>query len=318
MSHEIESIAWVNEKPWHGLGDEVSPDLSVDEMLVKAKINWSVSKAPMYLKGGKQVPDNFALIRDSDAKVLDVVGNAYTPTQNHEMMEFFREFVEAGNAHIETAGSLKGGKHVWALANLGEDFKLAGGDQMKSYLLCSSPHQQGKSMVFKFTNIRVVCNNTITAALRENRKNEVRRSHRGEFNKDARDKVKDMLGIAREQAQEFAETALMLSQNRVDPARAAQLIAQIFGDEELANEQAFEVIRDNGSKATAYAIAALSKAPGADLESALGTSWGVLNAITYTTDHLLRKSVDSRLWNAWMGKEARIKERAIGILLDDI
>ena len=317
MSHEIESIAWANEKPWHGLGDNVPQGISTDEMLKAAKLDWTVSKRPMYLQGGAKVPDNYALVRDSDDQVLDVCGNAYHPTQNHEAAEFFREFVEAGSAYIETAGSLKGGRHVWFLANLGADFKLAGDDELKSYLLCSTPHQQGKSMIFKFTNIRVVCNNTITAALREPRKSEVRRAHRSEFNKDAQDKVKDMLGIAREQAAEFAEIALKLSQTKVEPLRAAQLIATVFGDTELEHEEAFELIQTEGSKATTFACAALGKSPGADLESANGTLWGVLNAITYTTDHLLRKSTDSRLFNAWFGKEARIKEAAMATLLDE-
>ena len=316
MTDEVETMAWTDQVPWHGLGKNVPRDLSVDAMLGAAGLDWTVSKQKMYIEGGDRVPDAYALMRDTDRKVLDVVGNVYTPTQNHEAAEFFREFVEAGNAFIETAGSLKGGKHIWFLANLGKDFKLAGGDALKSYLLCSSPHQQGKSMVFKFTNIRVVCNNTITMALRENRKNDVRRAHRTEFDKDAQEAVKNMLGIARDQAEAFAEEALELTKIKTDKLRSAQLIAQICGDTKLENEPVFELILNGGSKATRLAIEALSNAPGHDLASANGTAWGVLNAITYTTDHLLRRGNDSRLFNAWFGKEARLKERAITILTD--
>lgn len=321
MADMIESIAWTGEVPWHGLGEQVPPTLTTDEMMVRAKLDWTVNKAPMFLEGGKKVPNNYALVRSSDGSVLDVVGNEYTPVQNIEAFEFFREFVEAGSATMETAGSLKGGRHVWVLANLNDTFKLAGGDAVNNYLLMSQPHQQGKAQVFKFTSVRVVCNNTLTMALAGTQKAKngsiaglYRRAHRGIFDEVAQEAAKQALGIARDRSSEFAEMALKLSNETVDRDRAAQLIAQIMGDDELENETAYQLILDEGSKATKMAIHALEKSPGADLASANGTLWGVLNAITYTTDHLLRKSPDSRLFNAWFGKEARIKDRAFATL----
>lgn len=329
MPHNIESIAWANEVPWHGLGTQVPPTLTTDEMMRAAKLDWTVSKRKMNFISPstgdyeKEVPDFFALVRDSDDSVLDVVGKEYTPVQNLEAFEFFREFVEAGQATMETAGSLKGGRHVWVLANLNNSFKLAGGDTMKNYLLMSQPHQQGKAQVFKFTSVRVVCNNTLTMALSGTQRAKngsieglYRRAHRGTFDEQAMEAAKQALGIARTQSEAFAESCLSLTQEKVDRDRAAQLIAQIMGDDELENETAYQVILDNGSKATALAIHALDKSPGADLPSAQGTLWGVLNAITYTTDHLLRKSPDSRLFNAWFGKEARIKDRAFATLTE--
>jgi phage/plasmid-like protein (TIGR03299 family) len=319
MSHEIETTAWTNEVPWHGLGTEVGPNMTTEQMMKAAGLDWSVTKEPMFIKaGGKQikVPDAFALTRDSDHSILDVCGNAYTPVQNAESFEFFREFVEAGDATMETAGSLKGGRMIWVLANLGKSFKLAGKDEVKGYLLLANPHQQGKSQKMMFTNVRVVCNNTLTAALRRESGdgtapgNVVRRAHRGEFNEVARENAKASLGIAREQFAEFKEFALEMSHFKMDLDATANLIARAFGDDDMIGETA-EVMRKDGAKGVQFALQALDSAPGAKLASSVGTAWGALNAVTYVTDHLIRNSADSRMYNAWFGRSAVIKHDAI-------
>lgn len=323
MPAAVETMAWTNEVPWHGLGVQVKSDLTTDAMMKAAGLNWSVSKRAMWAAKSSEgdepavkVPDAYALCRDSDNKVMDVVGNAYTPVQNAQAFEFFREFVEAGKAHIETAGSLKGGRMIWVLANLGKSFKLAGKDEVKSYLLLCNPHIQGKSMVGKFTSVRVVCNNTLTAALAEEATDQFRRAHRSEFDGNAQEMAKVTLGIAREQSEEFAEIALKLSKFKVDELQAARILAEVFDKgSELKLAESLEVIRDEANKATSVAMAALVNAPGAQLVSAKGTAWGVLNAVTYTTDHVLRKSADSRVYNAWFGKSGNMKQDALDLLV---
>src|SRR5690606_33989421 len=154
---------------------------SVDEMLVKAQLNWELEKRPITFqteKGDDKDIDNYyALVRTSDNKCLDVVGRQYTPVQNKEAFEFFDEFVRAGKAKMETAGSLRGGRYVWGLANLQSSFKLEGGDEVKGYLLVASPHESGKALIIKFTTVRVVCQNTLTLALRDSGR-EFRIAHR--------------------------------------------------------------------------------------------------------------------------------------------
>ena len=94
---------------------------------------------------------------------------------------------------MHTAGSLRDGEYVWALAKVKESFDVFGEDTIDSYLLFSNPHKYGKSIDVRFTPIRVVCNNTLTMSLEAESKNSVRLSHRTEFNPDM---VKETLGIA--------------------------------------------------------------------------------------------------------------------------
>ena len=318
MAHMIETTAWTNEKPWHGIGTEVPQNVSTDEMMKAAQLDWQVNKQPLYYRTGKgkeeQVKGFFALERDTDHRVLDVVGPDYTPVQNHQAFEFFREFVEAGSATLETAGSLKGGRMVWVLANLNKSFYLAGKDLVNSYLLIAQPHQQGKAMTIQFTSVRVVCNNTLTMALRGGGQGIVRRVHRGQFDASAQEEAKVSLGIARDNAAQFADEASKMSKIKLDHLHQLRLLSEIFGDDELAREENPQLIQDEAGKALSYAIQSLTLSPGADLASAKNTAWGVLNAVTYTTDHLLRKSADSRMFNAWFGKSKLLKRKALDIL----
>jgi len=171
MSHELEIVngeaqmAYAGDTPWHGLGVKVPADLSPIQMLDKAGLNWSVEKESLITSSGFAVPDKKALVRSSDNKVLDIVGKDWNPVQNQEAFEFFDDFVSSGDMEMHTAGSLKGGQIVWALAKVKESFKVFGNDEVESYLLFSNPHRFGQSVDVRFTPIRVVCNNTLTLSL---------------------------------------------------------------------------------------------------------------------------------------------------------
>ena len=129
-----------------------------------AKLDWTVSKRPSYTLdapewgedvGLIQAENTFHIVRDSDNQVLSHCGRDYIPIQNEQVFEFFKRFTEAGAMTMETAGSLKGGKEIWGLAKISEDFELIGGDEIKGYLLINQPHIVGKSMTIKLTPIRL-------------------------------------------------------------------------------------------------------------------------------------------------------------------
>src|SRR5210317_1118016 len=188
MAHEVEIIngqaqlAYAGDKPWHGLGVEVSNDLTPEQMMIKAGLDWEVDKESVFTASGIEVPGKKALIRKSDGNILDMVGDDWNPVQNSEAFQFFSEFVLAGDMEMEVAGSLKEGKNVFALAKVKESFSILGNDQVDSYLLFSNPHQYGKAIDIRFSPIRVVCNNTLTYALGQTANNSVKMNHRSEFN----------------------------------------------------------------------------------------------------------------------------------------
>lgn len=333
--HKVETMAYVGEKPWHGLGAELPEGATPRQMMKAAKLDWKVIKAPLYAAvGDKQVAvdDYFALVRNSDNTTLSVCGPDYIPIQNEEIFKFFAKYCEAGKMKMETAGSLRQGRHIWALANLGEGFTLAGGDMVKGYLLFSQPHEYGKAWTIKFTPVRVVCQNTITLALRTGTADGTfRRTHLGEFDAKMIEDVETTLGLAHEMLGEFEEKAKLLTEAKVtDPYAVNRYIAELFQPELLAGESLLAAaVEETGSllnqvvnetqlriepqqfKRNASLVREMiERSPGATMESADGTWWGVMNAATYVIDHKLGRDRDNAMYRAWFGDNAGIKRKA--------
>jgi len=303
MSHEIEMIngeaqmAYVGETPWHGLGVRVDEGISPAEMMKVSGLDWTVEKRPMYLADGAQVPKKHALVRTSDNKVLDLVGNNWTPVQNSTAFDFFQEFCDAGDMTMHTAGSLLEGRRIWALAKVASDFTVFGDDKVEGYLLFSNPHMFGQCVDVRFTPIRVVCNNTLTMSLNSKAQNFAKVNHRGEFDPEA---VKEILGIARNTMGEYKEVAEFLGSKQVSDAKFKEFLGKVFG----------ESVKDGKLRRNAQlAYDVFETQPGA--EFARGSWWQALNAVTYITDHQIGRTNDARLNNVWFGAGRKQKINAV-------
>jgi phage/plasmid-like protein (TIGR03299 family) len=313
MSHEIEMVngvaqmAYAGELPWHGLGQQVSDDITTDGMMEAAGLDWSVSKQPMYymddLGEMGEVPGKSALVRSSDNKVMDIVGQDWNPVQNAEAFEFFREFVDTGDMQMHTAGSLKDGKMVWALAKVNDGFTIKtaqGEDSVESYLLFSNPHQYGKSIDVRFTPIRVVCNNTLTLSLNQNVDQYVRMGHQRPFN--AEDAMAT-LGMAQQKLGQYKEAAEYLCQKS-------------YTTDDMLNyfNQVFPSASDRDSNKSREAQEVMHTQAGAALGE--GTFWQLFNTVTYMTDHTLGRNSDTRLQSAWYGQNQNVKKKALELAVN--
>jgi len=331
MSDEVETMAFRAEGglPWHGFGEPVNNNMTTTAMLKKAKLDWTVSKQPLYFpmqvaEGEKTrmriVPDEYALIRDSDQSVLDTVGSNFKPVQNHEVFDFFKRFVKAGDMEMETAGSLKGGKFVWALARIKDGaFELPKNDRTECYLLLSQPHQFGYSLTAALTAIRVVCWNTISYALGAkldgsggHNKATFRMVHSRAFDDDVKAEAEQALGLAHAGIKEYSFTAKMLSKSRAragDVEEYFEQVLQLERPENMTEVELEDYLADLADNRTFKRFQeSLVHAPGQDLFK--GTWWNAFNAITYTVDHVAG-SAENRLYRGWYGSGSRMKHRAL-------
>ena len=316
MSHELEivngqaSMAYAGSVPWHGLGKQVSADLTPDQMLEEANLNWTVEKIPAYATvDGKQISvGRSALIRSSDNSILDIVSNDWNPVQNAQAFEFFNDFIAAGNMTMETAGSLKNGSIVWGLAKVKESFELFGGDKVDSYLLFSNFHKYGFSTDVRFTPIRVVCNNTLTLSLSENVQRMVKISHRREFKPD---NVKNMLGIASEKLAQYKDMAQFLGSKKAKGESIVEYFTRVFP---VTTSTPDKETKKQISKAASTALTALHTQPGH--EFAPGTWWNVYNSVSYYTDHLASRNADNRLASSWYGTNKGLKVKALELAVE--
>ena len=314
MAHELEFVngqaqmAYVGDTPWHGLGVKVPADLTPEQMLDVAGLNWSVEKIPAYARiGGDNIAiGQSALVRSVDNKILDVVSDDWNPVQNSEAFDFFNEFVAAGDMEMHTAGSLKGGQIVWGLAKVKESFELFKGDQIDSYLLFSNFHKYGFSTDVRFTPIRVVCNNTLTLSLNSSVERMAKISHRKVFDPG---NVKEMLGIATDKLAKYKEMAQFLGSKKAKDEDIVEYFTRIFPVTGSNEKKTKEI-----SKNAQIAIDILHTQPGA--EYAEGTWWQPFNAVTYLTDHLAGRSADTRLTSSWYGSNKTLKTKALEVAVE--
>lgn len=307
MSHNVETMAYAGQVPWHGLGTKVSTDLSPKQMMQQAEVDWGVAKRPSFITyDGEMIETGTnALVRDSDNKILaPMVGNDWEPVPNEEAFNFFNEFCAAGDMEMHTAGSLQDGKIVWVLAKIKESFDVLGKDQVDNYMLFSNPHQYGKSVNVRMTPVRVVCNNTLTMSLEQKSNNEVKLNHRRKFDAQL---VKTQMGLAHVKFEQYKEMANFLATKKATSANVIQYLNSVFPH---SNTKGKEVkAYDELSPTAKQSFDILETQPGADL--APGTWWQALNSVTYMTDHVLGRTADARLTSAWYGHNAKRKIVAV-------
>lgn len=163
MAANVESMFYVRETPWHGLGIRVLEAPGSEEALEVAGLNWMVRQEPIYTDNNLLIPGYKANVRDSDNRVLGVVTDRYKVVQNDEAFAFTDELLGEG-VRYETAGSLQNGRKVWILARMPREF-IINGEQISPYLVFSNTHDGSGAIKVAVTPIRVVCNNTLNLAL---------------------------------------------------------------------------------------------------------------------------------------------------------
>ena len=312
MSHEVETMAYAGQVPWHGLGVKVAADLTPRQMQKKAGLDWSVTKRPSFVTfDGEMIETGTnALLRETDNTVLSPsVGDGWEPVQNAEAFDFFNEFCMAGDMEMHTAGSLKNGQIVWVLAKINESFDVLGEDRVDNFMLFSNPHQYGKSLNVRMTPTRVVCNNTLTMSLNGATNNEVKLNHRREFNADL---VKDQMGLAHEKFEQYRDAARFMASKRASTGDLIKFYNEVFPAANTKKKEAKDYSDLSTTAKSAFDV--LETQPGADM--AMGTWWNALNSVTFITDHKLGRSADARITSAWFGANQAKKLKATNLALE--
>ena len=309
MAHLVETMAFVRETPWHGLGNRLPDNQPLEVWLEAAGMDWEIKTTDVLFRVG--TGNNFNVHPNPDAKVLyrsdtlaplSVVSPRYKVVQPKEILEFYRDLVSIGGFELETAGVLKEGKKLWALAKTGDETVLKGGDRVKGYLLLATSCDGTLATTAQFTSVRVVCNNTLQIAT-DDRVGAIKVPHSTTFDPIA---VKIALGVGVSAWQTFEEQSQALASRKVNRIDVTKYIIEVLGDRnapiaEQPNEKALKTVIDLFA----------GKGKGSSLASSEGTAWGLVNAVTEYVDHHRRaRSQDYRLDSAWFGQGAGIKEKA--------
>lgn len=312
--HLVQTMAYVGQEPWHGLGNRLTPNQSIEDWKRAAGMDWSIEEAEVrFVAAGNRnlgsihaFPEQKVLYRSDTKAPLSVVSSRYAVVQPTEILEFYRDLTEIGGFELETAGVLKEGRKLWALAKTGHSGLLKGKDKIGGYLLLATACDGTLATTAQFTSVRVVCNNTLQIALGDST-GVVKVPHRSQFDAAA---VKRQLGIAVSSWDAFMVRTMALAERKITDSTAEVFLRRVltYSTASLPDRETVAV-NERAIKAVGQLYAGRGK--GADLPSAAGTAWGLLNAVTEYVDHHRRaRTDDHRIDAAWFGAGATLKQRA--------
>lgn len=334
MAHMIDettgraAIAYTGPTPWHGLGQQLTPGATIEQWTEQAGLKYTVLESSVRYETPAATelqvwPERKVLSRSDTGAPLAVVSNGYNVVQPAEIMNFFGELAKIGGFELETAGALSAGKRIWALAKIGDGAPIVDNDLVKPYLLLGTSYDGTMATVAKFTAIRVVCNNTITAAVggysngrvihgegeidKGYLKSAVRVLHSEKFNAES---VRLQLGIVANSFESFLVQSRQLAGVPMNETQADDFLAELLKPycraekKEIRETKAFVRIMELFK----------GRAIGSDIPGVAGTRWGMLNAVTELVDHERGRSNNSRIESAWFGSGAALKARAVELL----
>lgn len=289
MSHGLtkkDTMFSVGQTPWHKLGTILDAPPTIEEALKIAGLDWNVQLQDVWTAEGAAVPAK-AVVREDSGDVLGAVGLQYTPLQNVAALKWFDRWIETGKVELETAGSLFGGRRVWALAKMKSDpIDVGGGDIVEKYILLGHSHDGSLAVRAGLTPIRVVCNNTLSWAVNDaDASNLFRLQHR----KNVVQKLEDV-------ADKLDALDARLNDAGADFRRLAE--APVSGSKAV---EAFvgAVYRQDGEqlkkgRRLGKITELFESGRGQDLKTSNGTHWGLYNALTEYVTHHQNKDLEKR------------------------
>lgn len=278
------SFASHREKAWHGLGTIVDNAMTAEEAIRLANLGYEVAKAPLFFTTDDQninVNGHFATYRKDTMDYLGVVKSRYEIIQNSDAFSFFDSIIDRGEAIFETAGCLGKGEKIWLLAKLPEDLTI-GGEKVEQYILLTNSHDGTSSLIAGLTNVRVVCNNTLQAALRKGLDNKICIDHVG----GAKNKLQEaarVMGIASKYAEEVSNIFNQMTEVKMDEGGYKNYITKILTPEYLQVPANKHEEKEMSTRLKNMVDATLEFAlthPTQTTDASKGTLWGAYNSIS--------------------------------------
>lgn len=319
--HEVETLTYANEVPWHGLGTPL-PAEGLRDWRVACKtagLDWTVEPRPLYLSKSVEDSEGFlnivlgdevthkANVRTSDNKVLGVVGPDYEVLQNEDAFKWFEPFLQSGEVTIEVAGALRGGTRIFALAKIdGAIQDVRKDDPVQRYILLSHSHDGSLAVRAGLTDIRVVCHNTLTLAHGSAGSKLIRLRHTKNV-KTNLEAVREVLDATRrgffatlDQYRKLADKGI----NASDVRRYVEIVLDVRRDKD-----------GEIHKRTADRIDQIVNLAFSGRGNTGSSVWDAYNAVTEYTSWERGRSSESRVNSVWFGDSAKLNQKALDVAL---
>lgn len=333
MAHNIDmtngraNVAYLGSRNdvWHRLGQEMTPGQSIEEWAAAAGLNWHAVKvqAVAVLAGGgfshlpstevlREVEGQKFVVRSDNGQPLGYVSDQYQPVQPLETLEWFKHYIEVDDRfQLDAAGSLKKGEIIWATAKFRDSLDVVG-DAHVARLLMTTTFDGSGATVNKGTMTRVICNNTLDAALGSDRKAVIRTRHSTRFDADRVRKELAAVISGFGQYKAMAEAMVAVDMSKEDVSQFFKAILDI----------PFDAKREDISGRKMNQFQALKDSYHATVQEGTKqlTGWAALNAVTRYVDHSRttrggESADEARVISANFGSGSQLKAKAVGLLL---
>ena len=310
----------VKQKAWHGLGQIVEDYPTSAEAIKFAGLDFQVEKQRIHTDS-ETIRTHFATVRTDTNQVLGVVGSRYTIVENADAFTFFDSIVGGGDGiQYETAGALGNGERVFITAKLPHYIKVDRADYIEQYIFLTTSHDGSGSIQAAFTPVRIVCNNTLNAALR-NCSNMVTIRH----TVSAHDELKTahrVMGISYQLAQQLEPIFQTMAKSYITDEEIRRLITLAMAPSDLI----FQAVRDRRTDVEfssqfqnivedvySYAMTAETQ----QMNTTKGTIFGAYNAITgYYQNVRDYKSESAKVESIMFGTGADRSRKAFDLCLN--
>lgn len=332
MTANIGRMFYEGAVPWHGLGKKVEHSLTWKDAIVEAGLDWTVAKSSVQFDGGVKLGHNLGLetfkgrsvtYRTDNQQPIGIVSDDYTIVQNKEAGQILDSVVGEVGAHYHTAGYLGNGSKVWMLIKLPGFLKALKDDVIEKYLLCANGHDGLMSFWILETPIRVVCQNTLMAAIQGKSNHRFRAVHSKEMVLDAKT-IREKLGYADEKFNVLEQAYQKMAKKSFTSNRELDYFKEALDwprrpGSKMQNNLT-ELDDDKASSRMKNRLKDLldlfEGGKGTEIKGVKGTVWGAYNAVVEYSDYFGNKDNQKRANSTLFGSGAQMKERAFNLAME--
>jgi phage/plasmid-like protein (TIGR03299 family) len=305
-------MAYAGATPWHGLGTALEEADLYDwpRACEKAGLDWETELVPLVTADTQAQVQSNAVRRQSDGRILGVVGPRFTLLQNKDAFGWFQPFLDGREAQLHTAGSLRSGSRIWVLAKLNlTPLVVAPGDEVEKYLLLSHGHDGTLAVRCGFTPVRVVCANTLAMAHGSDASKLIRVRHTGSVLENLAN-IREVMDLANQQFEATADQYRRLARKSINQDDLRKYVGRVLK------------VQDGQEPSTrtknimAEIIGLCESGRGNTLPSIRNTYWSSYNGVTEWLGYNRGRNQENRLNSLWYGDSAVLSRHALETALD--
>ena len=308
MAANVETMMFSGTLPWHGEGNPIADSelYNIKSGIKTAGMDWEVDLKSLFTQEGEKVTHR-ACYRKSDNKILGIVGPRWTPVQNWDMFNWFQPMLDAKVAKLHTAGSLCGGTKVWVLAQLDiPNIEIVKNDPVSPFMLLANSHDGSMAVRAGFTPIRVVCTNTLMAAVSSVASQLIRIRHSSKV-LDNMDKVRDIMDLAKQEFVATAEQYKVLASRQIHQGDLRKYVKILLDVENVSDAE----LPKKTTNIMDEMFKLVDSGMGQDNPLVRGTWWAAYNGINEYLNYAKGRTVSNRMDSLWFGTGATMNAKAL-------